>query len=65
MRLAKSPQHFALRRIDAIENTEVLGALVEGLSIWAEERPGTDLKEVVEALFRWWRHSAGIREGYE
>ena len=54
MRLAKSPKHFALRRIGAIENTEVLGSLVEGLSIWADERPGTDVKEVVEALYRWW-----------
>ena len=54
MRLAKSPKHFALRRIGAIENTEVLGSLVEGLSIWADERPGTNVKEVVEALYRWW-----------
>ncbi|MYK30442.1 MAG: hypothetical protein F4051_01595 [Boseongicola sp. SB0670_bin_30] len=56
MRLAKSPKHFALRRIGAVENMEVLGALVEGLSIWSDQRPGVDLKEVVEALFRWWRH---------
>ena len=56
MRLAKSPKHFALRRIGEIENTEVLGSLVEGLSIWADERPGTDVKEVVEALYRWWAH---------
>ena len=54
MRLVKSPKHFALRRIGAIENTEVLGSLVEGLSIWSDERPGTDVKEVVEALYRWW-----------
>ena len=54
MRLAKSPKHFALRRIGAIENTEVLRALVEGLSIWADERPGTDVKEMVEALYRRW-----------
>ena len=54
MRLAKSPKHFALRRIGAIENTEVLGSLVKGLSIWADERPGTDVKEVVAALYRWW-----------
>ena len=54
MRLAKSPKHFALRRIGATENTEVIGALVEGLSIWADERPGTDVKAVVEALYRWW-----------
>ena len=63
MRLAKSPQHFALRRIGAIENTEVLGALVAGLSIWADERPGTDLKELVEALFRWWRHLSEFAKG--
>ena len=54
MRLAKSPKHFALRRIGAIENTKVLRTLVEGLSIWADERPETDVKEVVEALYRWW-----------
>ncbi len=54
MRLAKSPKHFALRRIGSIENTEVLGSLVEGLSIWADERPGTDVKAVVAALYRWW-----------
>ena len=54
MRLAKSPKRFALRRIGEVENTEVLGALVQGLSIWTAERPGTELKEVVEALYRWW-----------
>lgn len=54
MRLAKSPKNFALRRIGAIENQEVLGSVVEGLSIWADDRPGMDVKEVVEALYRWW-----------
>ena len=54
MRLAKSPNHFALRRIGAIEKTEVLGSLVEGLSIWADERPETEIKAVVAALYRWW-----------
>ncbi len=54
MRLAKSPKHFALRRIGAIESTNVLGALVKGLSIWADEPPGTDISEVVAALYRWW-----------
>jgi len=54
MRLAKSPKNFALRRIGAIENKELLQVLVERLSIWADERPGTEVKEVVEALYRWW-----------
>ena len=54
MRLAKSPKNFALRRIAAIANKEVLRAVVEGLSIWADDRPRTDIKEVVEALYRWW-----------
>ena len=63
MRLAKSPKHFALRRIGAIENTEVLGSLVEGLSIWADERPGTDVKEVVGALYRWWGRLSEFARG--
>ena len=63
MRLAKSPKHFALRRIGAIENTEVLGSLVEGLSIWADERPGTEVKEVVEALYRWWGRLSEFARG--
>lgn len=54
MRLAKSPKNFGLRRIGAIENQEVLRSLVEGLSIWAGDRPGTSIKEVVAALYRWW-----------
>lgn len=54
MRLAKSPKNFALRRIGATENTEVLQALVEKLSIWADDRPRTEVKEVVGALYRWW-----------
>ncbi len=53
MRLAKSPRNFALRRIGAIANEEVLGSLVAGLSIWADDRPATGVKEVVEALYRW------------
>ena len=63
MRLAKSPKHFALRRIGAIENAEVLGSLVEGLSIWADERPETDVKEVVEALYRWWGRLSEFARG--
>ena len=63
MRLAKSPKHFALRRIGAIGNTEVLGALVEGLSIWADERPGSDVKAVVQALYRWWRGLSEFARG--
>ncbi|MDE0421013.1 MAG: hypothetical protein OXK76_09025 [Gammaproteobacteria bacterium] len=54
MRLAKSPRNFALRRIRRIDNEDVLGSLVDGLSIWADDRPGTSVKEVVEALYRWW-----------
>lgn len=54
MRLAKSPKHFALRRIGAVDATEVLGSLVKGLSIWADERPGTDVKGIAGALYRWW-----------
>ena len=63
MRLAKSPKHFALRRIGAIEKTEVLGALVEGLSIWADERPRADVKEVAEALYRWWGRLSEFARG--
>lgn len=63
MRLAKSPKHFALRRIGEVENTQVLGALVEGLSIWADERPGTDVKEVVEVLYRWWDRLSEFARG--
>jgi len=54
MRLAKSPRNFALRRIGAIDDEDVLGSLVDGLSIWADDRPGTSVKEVAEALYRWW-----------
>ena len=63
MRLAKSPKHFALRRIGAIEKTEVLGALVEGLSIWDDERPRADVKEVAEALYRWWGRLSEFARG--
>ena len=63
MRLAKSPKNFALRRIGAVENKEVLRSLVEGLSIWADERPGTDVKEVVEALYRWWGRLSEFARG--
>ena len=54
MRLAKSPRHFALRRIGEIGNSEVLAALVQGLSIWADAPPATNVKEVVKALYQWW-----------
>ena len=55
MRLAKSPKNFALRRIGASENDMVLRSLVEGLSIWADERPEVEIKAIVQALYRWWR----------
>lgn len=54
MRLAKSPKNFGLRRIGAIENQEVLRSLVKGLSIWTDDRPGTNVKDVVAALYGWW-----------
>ncbi len=54
MRLAKSPKHFALRRIGSIEHKTVLESLVEGLSIWTDEPPQADIKEIVEALYGWW-----------
>ena len=54
MRLAKSPKNFALRRLGPSENDGVLRRLVEELSIWAEDRPETEVKGVVEALYRWW-----------
>ena len=54
MRLAKSPKNFGLRRIGAIENQEVIRSLIDGLSIWADDRPGTNIKDVVAALYRWW-----------
>ena len=63
MRLAKSPKRFALHRVGALGNTEVLGALVHGLSIWADERPPTGVKEVVEALYRWWGRLSEFARG--
>lgn len=53
MRLAKSQKNFALRRIGAVENEAVLGALIGGLSIWADDGPGASVKELVEALYHW------------
>ena len=54
MRLAKSPKNFALRRVGVIENKKILESLVDGLTILSDERPGTEVKEIVEALYRWW-----------
>ena len=54
IRLAKSPKNFALRRIAATENEKVLKSLVEGLSIWADDRPQINLKAVIAAMYRWW-----------
>ena len=54
MRLAKSPKNFGLRRIGEIEHQEVLRSLIEGLSIWADDPPGMNIKEVMAALYRWW-----------
>ena len=63
MRLAKSPKNFALRRIGPIESKEVVGSLVDGLSIWANDRPGTDVKDVVAALYRWWGRLSEFARG--
>ena len=63
MRLAKSPKNFALHRIGAIHNTKVLGSLREGLSIWAEDRPAADVKEVVKGLYRWWGRLSEFARG--
>ncbi|MYA66900.1 MAG: hypothetical protein F4Y22_06480 [Gammaproteobacteria bacterium] len=53
MRLAKSPKNFALRRVGTIDNNKILESLVDGLSIWADHRPRVEVKEIVEALYRW------------
>ena len=55
MRLAKLPKNFTLRRIGTRDNDGVLLSLVEGLSIWADARPGPEIKEMVESLYRWWQ----------
>ena len=55
MRLAKNPKHFALRRIAAEEDEELLRQLADGLSIFGDNRPEPRLKSIVEAVFMWWR----------
>ena len=63
MRLVKSPRNFALRRIGSVENEEVLGAVIDGVSIWADDGPGASVKEVVEALYRWWGRLSEFARG--
>ncbi|MCZ0942388.1 MAG: hypothetical protein OXJ53_04965 [Gammaproteobacteria bacterium] len=63
MRLAKSPRNFALRKIEAVDDKHVLRSLVKGLSIWTGDRPGTDVKDMVEALYRWWGQLSEFARG--
>jgi len=55
MRLAKNPKHFALKRLAAKEDEELLRKLAAGLSIFSDNRPEPQLKSIVEAIFVWWR----------
>ncbi|MEZ5709870.1 MAG: hypothetical protein R3E02_10835 [Blastomonas sp.] len=55
MRLAKNPQHFALKRLSAHSETDLLEHLASQLSIFDGTRPSAELKPVVQALFMWWR----------
>ena len=55
MRLAKSPQHFALKRLSAHSQTDLLEHLTARLSIFDGARPSAELKPVVQGLFMWWR----------
>jgi hypothetical protein len=56
MRLAKSPANFSLRYIGTSKSaTDVLERLAADLDIWSDgPRPQPALKDVVEAMYRWW-----------
>ena len=55
MRLAKNPKHFALRKVAAENDDDLLQRLSDELSIFAADRPEPELKPVVERIFVWWR----------
>jgi len=55
MRLLKNPKHFALRKVAAENNDDLLQRLSNELSIFATDRPEPELKPVVERIFVWWR----------
>lgn len=56
MRLAKAPANFSLRYLGHSRAAlDLLERLVADLEIWQRgERPRPVLKEVVEAIYRWW-----------
>ena len=55
MRLAKNPGNFALKRLSAETEADILEHLASRLSIFQAERPAAELKSIVEGLFVWWR----------
>lgn len=55
MRLAKNPKHFALRKVAAESDNDLLQRLSSELSIFAADPPEAELKPVVERIFVWWR----------
>ena len=55
MRLAKNPGNFALKRLSAESEADILEHLASRLSIFQAERPAAELKSIVEGLFVWWR----------
>jgi hypothetical protein len=56
MRLAKSPAHFSLRYLaNSHSALDLLERLSNDLEIWRSTgKPQPILKEVVEAIYRWW-----------
>lgn len=55
MRLAKNPKHFALRKVAAENDADLLKRLSDEISIFEKNRPEPELKPIVEQIFVWWR----------
>ncbi len=54
MRMAKTPGNFAVRHVSTEYGEEVLEALCSNLSVWGGDPPKSELKALVEGLYRWW-----------
>ena len=63
MRLAKNPGHFALKRLSADSETDMLEHLASRLSVFEAKRPAAELKPIVEELFVWWRGVSDYARG--
>ena len=63
MRLAKNPGHFALKRLSAESEADMLEHLASRLSIFEAKRPAAELKPIVEELFIWWRGVSDYARG--